>query len=68
MSSCMNCRHLISVIDKERITCEAHRFSVESNQQCKAYLSVNCKDEKKIRKSISRAEDILLEEYENMLG
>lgn len=66
MSSCKNCRHLISVIDEERITCEAHRFSVVSNQECKAYLSAKCKDEKKINKSNSRVEDILLEEYEDM--
>ncbi|MBC5745800.1 hypothetical protein FMM74_020115 [Lachnospiraceae bacterium MD308] len=68
MSSCKNCRHLISVIDEERITCEAHRYSVERDQECKAYLSVKCKDKKKIRRSNRKVEDILLEEYEDMLG
>lgn len=29
MGSCKNCRHLIDILDKERITCEAHKFSVE---------------------------------------
>lgn len=68
MSSCKNCRHLINILDEERITCEAHKFSVERDQPCKAYLSVRCKDEKKIKRSNSRVEEILLEEYEENLG
>lgn len=68
MSLCKDCRHLINVIDRTRINCEAHRFSVESKKQCKAYLSIECKDKKKIDKSISMVEDILSEEYEDMLG
>ena len=68
MSSCINCRHLINVVDGDRINCEAHRFSVEINQDCKAYLSEKCKDEKKIERSNSMVEDILLEEYEEKLG
>lgn len=43
MSSCKNCRHLIDILDEERILCEAHRFSVERDQECKAYLSAKCK-------------------------
>lgn len=68
MSSCKKCRHLIDILDEERIICEAHKFSVERDQECKAYLSVKCSDEKKIKRSNSRVEDILLEEYEDMLG
>lgn len=68
MSLCKNCRHLIDILDEERITCEAHKFSIERDQPCKAYLSTKCKDEKKIKRSNSRVEDILLEEYEEMLG
>jgi len=68
MSSCKNCRHLIDILDEERIVCEAHRFSVEKDQECKAYLSTKCKDEKKIKRSNGRVGDILLEEYEDMLG
>lgn len=68
MSSCKNCRHLIDILDEERIACEAHRFYVEKDQECKAYLSAKCKDEKKIEKSNGRVEDILLEEYEENLG
>ena len=68
MSLCKNCRHLINIIDEERIVCEAHRFSVERDQECKAYLSAKCKDEKKIKRNNSKVEDILLEEYEDMLG
>lgn len=29
MGSCKNCRHLINILDEERITCEAHKFSIE---------------------------------------
>ena len=68
MSSCKKCRHLIDILDEERIICEAHKFSVERDQECKAYLIVKCSDEKKIKRSNSRVEDILLEEYEDMLG
>lgn len=68
MSLCKNCRHLIDILDKERIVCEAHKFSVERDQPCKAYLSVRCKDEKKINRSNHRVEGILLEEYEENLG
>jgi hypothetical protein len=68
MSLCKNCRHLIDILGEERITCEAHKFSVEKDQECKAYLSAKCKDGKKIKRSISRVEDILLEEYEENLG
>lgn len=68
MSSCKNCRHLIDILDEERIICEAHKFSVERDQPCKAYLSVKCKDKKKIKRSNSGVEDLLLEEYEDMLG
>ncbi len=53
MSSCKNCRHLIVILDEERIVCEAHKFSVERDQPCKAYLNANCKDEKKIKRSNS---------------
>lgn len=59
---------MISVIDEERIICDAYKFSIEKDQECKAYLSAKCKDEKKIKRSNSRVEDILLEEYEDMLG
>lgn len=68
MSSCKNCRHLIDILDEERIICEAHKFSVERDQPCKAYLSVKCKDEKRIKRSNSGVEDLLLKEYEDMLG
>lgn len=68
MSTCKNCRHLIDILDEERITCEAHKFSVERDQPCKAYLNAKCKDEKKIKRSNSRVEEILLEEYEENLG
>ncbi len=59
---------MIDILDEERILCEAHRFSVERDQECKAYLSAKCKDKKKIKRSNSRVEDILLKEYEDMLG
>lgn len=68
MSSCKNCRNLIDTFDGERIVCEAHKFSVERDQPCKAYLSVRCKDEKKINRSNGIVEDMLLEEYEENLG
>lgn len=68
MSTCKNCRHLIDILDEERIVCEAHKFSVERDQPCRAYLSAKCKDEKKIERSNGRVEDILLEEYEENLG
>lgn len=58
---------MIDILDEERIVCEAHRFYVEKDQECKAYLSAKCKDEKKIERSNSRVEDILLEENEDML-
>ena len=59
---------MIDILDEERIVCEAHKFSVERDQECKAYLSAKCKDEKKIKRNNSKVEDILLEEYEDMLG
>lgn len=68
MNLCKNCRHLIDILDEERVICEAHKFSVERDQSCKAYLSVKCKDEKRINRSNSMVEDILLEEYEENLG
>lgn len=68
MSSCKNCRHLIDILEEERILCEAHKFSVERDQSCKAYLSAKCKDEKRIKRSNNRVEEILLEEYEENLG
>ena len=59
---------MIDILDEERIVCEAHKFSVERDQECKAYLSAKCKDEKKIKRSNRKVEDILLEEYEENLG
>lgn len=55
-------------MDEKRIACEAHRISVERKKHCRAYLSAECEDKKKITKSNSIVEDILLEEYEDMLG
>lgn len=59
---------MIDILDEERIICEAHKFSVERDQPCTAYLNAKCKDEKKIKRSNNRVEEILLEEYEEKLG
>lgn len=59
---------MIDILDEKRITCEAHKFSVERDQPCMAYLNAKCKDEKKIKRSNSRVEEIILEEYEKNLG
>lgn len=31
MGSCKNCRHLINILDDERITCEAHKKSLDNS-------------------------------------
>ena len=67
-SLCNDCRHLIDIVDAEYIYCEAHEFSTKCKTQCKAYLNSNCNDEQKIKTSNIVATNILLDEYEDIIG
>ncbi len=61
MSLCDDCRNLIRKYDVDLIACEGHKFSIRPKTKCKAYLSCDCADKKKIQKNNKIIAEMLAE-------